>query len=84
MKYFVILGTFGLLADKDHDNVNGTLIEEEATLSSFDSGAVNDSEWNKEDSLVLGKLDPISPGGGGFRPPGRLSLITPKRHKISK
>ena len=22
--------------------------------------------------------------GGGFRPPGRLSLITPKRHKISK
>ena len=28
---------------------------------------------------------PISPGGGGGGfPPGRLSLITPKRHEISK
>ena len=32
------------------------MIEEEATLSSFDSDAVNDLEWNKKDSLVLGKL----------------------------
>ena len=47
------MGTFGLLAYKDHDNVNGTLIEEEATLSSL---TVMPSEWNKEDSLVLGKL----------------------------
>ena len=33
-----------------------SLIEEEATLSSFDSDAVSDSEWDEEDSLVLGKL----------------------------
>ena len=29
------------------------------------------------------KINPISPRGGRI-PPGRLSLITPKRHKISK
>ena len=45
-----------MLAYRDHDNVNATLIEEEATLSSFDSDAVNDSEWIKGDSLVLGNL----------------------------
>ena len=46
----------GLCADEDHDNVNDALIEEEATLSPFDSDAVSDSEWDEEDSLVLGKL----------------------------
>ena len=46
----------GLRADEDHDNVNDALIEEEATLSPFDSDAVSDSEWNEEDSLVPGKL----------------------------
>ena len=45
----------GLLADEDHNNVNA-LIEEEATLLPFDSDAVSDSEWDEEDSLVLGKL----------------------------
>ena len=46
----------GLLADEDHDNVNDALIEEEATLSPFDSYAVSDSEWDEEDSLVPEKL----------------------------
>ena len=50
------MGTFGSLADEDHDNVNDTLIEEEATLSSFDSDAVSDSEWEEEDNLVVGRL----------------------------
>ena len=31
------------------------------------------------------ELNPISPGGGQILlPPGRLYLITPKQHKISK
>ena len=29
-------------------------------------------------------FNPISPGGGRIPPPVRLSLITPKRHKVSK